>query len=113
MQHLIIHQEATTDDRGVCGDPSYLLRLSMVLTMMEGIYAPTMEHGGEQALDLDIADATVSGRVMRVLTLPHAASCRKIVTEYQNAEVHLDGLSDGVALQMMILRSGNQLGVCP
>lgn len=27
-------------------------------------------------------------------------------TEYQNAEVHVDGLSDGVALQMMILTSG-------
>ncbi len=74
--------------------------------MMVGSIAPPMEHGGEQAMDLDVADATVLGRVMIVLPLPPTASFWKMGTEYQNAEVHLDGLSNGVALQMMILTSG-------
>ncbi len=78
----------------------------MVQSMMVGSIAPTMEHGGEQAMDLDVVDATVLGRVMIVLPLPPTASFCKMGTEYQNAEVHLDGLSNGVALQMMILTSG-------
>ena len=59
-QHLILHQGTTTDDRGVCGDPSNLGGSLTVLMMTEGIHAPPMECGGEQAtMDLDVADATV------------------------------------------------------
>ena len=48
-QHLIVHQGTRTDDRGLCGDPSNLGGSLTVLMMTEGIHAPPMECGGEQA----------------------------------------------------------------